>query len=147
MPHGDPSLDSEAEFMGLLENLAGLGFTDHGGHVVIERVALSSTRLEVGGELGNLGTDRQFTSLEGRLVRSEPNDPVARTGNRHFRKLQGCIVRGREPSIIRKPGQCGVAKVTLDYTPKRVKFSFTRPVGYDSVIRQQWIPGHARRPG
>jgi hypothetical protein len=50
------------------------------------------------------------------------SNAVSRTGNRHLRGLQGCVIRGSKTAVWREAHNGGIAQVALDQAAQVIHF-------------------------
>jgi hypothetical protein len=71
------------------------------------------------------------------------HDPISRTGNRHVRGLECCVVSSRKSPIRRKAGNARVCEVASDERPHVVQFLLGGLVFLGFPICQQVRPSHS----
>jgi hypothetical protein len=143
-----PIFDQLLEFSDSLEKLLSFGVAGHMGDVVVQGVALPPTGIEV---IGKIGAGRpkahQFQRLERRLmVARAKGRPLAGTGDRHLRQLEGSVVRGGKGTVGGKAGERGILEVPLNDRPEVIKLLPAGGMFSDPVTCQELPPGHALAP-
>jgi len=71
------------------------------------------------------------------------HDPISRTGNRHVRCLECCVVCGGESPICGKAGNVRVCEVASDERPHVIQFLLGGLVFLRFLICQQARPSHS----
>src|SRR6267378_2574018 len=71
------------------------------------------------------------------------HDPISRTGTRHVRGLECCVVSSRKSPICRKAGNARVREVASDERPHVVQFLLGGLVFLGFLICQQVRPRHS----
>src|SRR5580658_1807864 len=71
------------------------------------------------------------------------HDPISRTGNRHVRGLECCVVSSRKSPICRKASEASVCEVAGDQGSHIVQFLLGGFVFLGFLICQQARPSHS----
>src|SRR5207253_2046298 len=98
----NPSLNKLAELFGLPEKILCLRLGSGVRAVIINKISLAPTGIEISGQRGDRRTDCNLDGLEGCLVMPRTNNPIASTGNHDLAQLENGVVSGRKPSVCRK---------------------------------------------
>jgi len=118
------------------------------GEGVVDRISLSPTGFEIIGLLVHGFAQHKFRALLRHPVMSSlAHDPISRTGNRHVRGLECCVVSSRKSPIRRKAGDGRVCEVASDERPQVVQFLLGRSCvsglpygGGEMVTRFDFLP-------
>jgi hypothetical protein len=78
---GYPLLYEGAKLLGFLHEFLRLGLRHDLGRVIVEDVALASTRIKVARQVCDTWPQRKLDGFEGGLVMSATDDPIPGTGN------------------------------------------------------------------
>ena len=111
---GYPLLYEGAKLLGFLHEFCRLGLRHDLGRVIVEDVALASTRIKVARQVCDAWPQRQLDGFEGGLVMCDTDDPIPGTGNGHFGKLEDSIIGCGKLAIGGETRQPPVFEVTRD---------------------------------
>ena len=114
MSLGNPGLNAHRELRDRAHNLFGLPSRDNLRQIVVHLIAQPATSLEIGGIFGRAFAHGDFQSLERSLMVPLADHAITGTRNDHFGQLQCRVVRDGETSIVGKPRDVGVLKITGD---------------------------------
>lgn len=108
MLRGDLFLHELAEFFGLGQQLVRFGFRRRVRSIIINKVPLAPTSVEVRDPFRDWRSHRDFDGLKARQMMSWAGDAIAGTGNHDFRQLQNGIIGRRKFPVRRERGDGGV---------------------------------------